>query len=125
MRKVVLSAICSLGIFTIMAQNNMSRPFMQHMRHTFTTYTTDLMNIQERLSIKQLSTDASSATDTLINASELPSAVVYTLADTYPGGHITRVYAGDDNGTRVYKVHIMTKDNTEVIVRIDEKGNLI
>lgn len=125
MRKVVLSAICSFGVFTIMAQGNMNKAFMQHARHTFTTYTTSLTNIREQLFVTQLSTDASSATDRLINASELPSAVIYTLADTYPGGHIIRTYAGDDNGMRVYKVHIMRKDNTEVIVRINEKGNLI
>ena len=125
MRRAVLSAICFWGTLTIMAQGSMNSVLMKHMCHTFTTSTTYHMNIQEWLPITQLPAEASSATDIVISASELPDAVVYTLADRYPGGHISRIYADSSNGMKVYKVHIMLKDNTEVIVRIDERGSMI
>ncbi len=125
MRRAVLSAICFWGTLTIMAQGSMNSVLMKHMCHTFTTSTTYHMNIQEWLLITQLPAEASSATDIVISASELPDAVVYTLADRYPGGHISRIYADSSNGMKVYKVHITLKDNTEVIVRIDERGSMI
>lgn len=60
-----------------------------------------------------------------IKAAELPQVVMNQLAVDYKGASIKATYVTEKEGTKIYKILVVTKENQEVTAILNEMGEKV
>ena len=60
-----------------------------------------------------------------IDPTELPQAVMQTLAKDYEGASVKEAYVKETEETTLYKIIIVTQDGQEAETLLNEKGEIV
>ena len=60
-----------------------------------------------------------------MDPTQLPQAVMQTLAKDYEGTSVKEAYVKEKDGAKVYKIVVTAQDGTETTVLLNEKGEAV
>lgn len=60
-----------------------------------------------------------------MDPTQLPQAVMQTLAKDYEGTSVKEAYVKEKDGAKVYKIVVTVQDGTETTVLLNEKGEAV
>lgn len=60
-----------------------------------------------------------------IDPADLPQAVAQTLAKDYAGTSVKEAYVKETDGTKIYKIIVVSADGAETTVLLNEKGETV